>query len=45
MKCLAGIYRADAGEVWLRGRMAPFIELGVGLNPDLTRTTTCCSTP
>src|SRR4051794_7525963 len=22
MKCLAGIYRADAGEMWLRGRMA-----------------------
>lgn len=36
MKCLAGIYRAGAGEMWLRGRMAPFIELGVGFNPDLT---------
>jgi ABC-type polysaccharide/polyol phosphate transport system ATPase subunit len=36
MKCLAGIYRADAGVMWLRGRMAPFIELGVGFNPDLT---------
>ncbi len=36
MKCLAGIYRADAGEMWLRGRLAPFIELGVGFNPDLT---------
>src|SRR5256885_3594245 len=36
MKCLAGIYRTDAGEIWLRGRMAPFIELGVGFNPDLT---------
>ena len=36
MKCLAGIYTADAGEMWLRGRMAPFIELGVGFNPDLT---------
>jgi ABC-type polysaccharide/polyol phosphate transport system ATPase subunit len=36
MKCLAGIYEADAGEMWLRGRMAPFIELGVGFNPDLT---------
>jgi ABC-type polysaccharide/polyol phosphate transport system ATPase subunit len=36
MKCLAGIYRADAGEMWLRGRMAPFIELGVGFNPELT---------
>jgi ABC-2 type transport system ATP-binding protein len=36
MKCLAGIYRVDEGEIWLRGRMAPFIELGVGFNPDLT---------
>ena len=36
MKCLAGIYRADAGEMWMRGRMAPFIELGVGFNPELT---------
>ena len=36
MKCLAGIYRADDGEIWVRGRMATFIELGVGFNPDLT---------
>lgn len=36
MKCLAGIYRSDAGAMWLRGRMAPFIELGVGFNPELT---------
>jgi ABC-type polysaccharide/polyol phosphate transport system ATPase subunit len=36
MKCMAGIYRVDAGEMWMRGRMAPFIELGVGFNPDLT---------
>lgn len=36
MKCLAGVYRADAGEIWGRGRMAPFIELGVGFNPELT---------
>jgi ABC-type polysaccharide/polyol phosphate transport system ATPase subunit len=35
LKCLAGIYRPDAGEIWLRGRMAPFIELGVGFNPEL----------
>ena len=35
LKCLAGIYRAD-GEILLRGRMAPFIELGVGFNPDMT---------
>ena len=36
MKCLAGIYRPDSGEIWTRGRVAPFIELGVGFNPDLT---------
>ena len=36
MKCLAGIYRADAGEIWLRGRLAPFIELGVGFHPELS---------
>jgi ABC-type polysaccharide/polyol phosphate transport system ATPase subunit len=36
MKCLAGIYRVDAGEIWIRGRLAPFIELGVGFNPELT---------
>jgi len=35
LKCLAGIYRPDAGEIWLTGRMAPFIELGVGFNPEL----------
>jgi ABC-type polysaccharide/polyol phosphate transport system ATPase subunit len=35
MKCVAGIYRADAGEIWARGRIATFIELGVGFNPDL----------
>jgi ABC-type polysaccharide/polyol phosphate transport system ATPase subunit len=36
LKCLAGIYRLDSGRITLRGRMAPFIELGVGFNPDLT---------
>jgi ABC-type polysaccharide/polyol phosphate transport system ATPase subunit len=36
LKCLAGIYRADAGEAFVRGRVSPFIELGVGFNPELT---------
>jgi ABC-type polysaccharide/polyol phosphate transport system ATPase subunit len=36
LKCLAGIYRVDQGDIFLRGRMAPFIELGVGFNPDMT---------
>lgn len=35
LKCLAGIYRADSGRIWMRGRLSTFIELGVGFNPDL----------
>jgi ABC-type polysaccharide/polyol phosphate transport system ATPase subunit len=33
---MAGIYRADTGKIRVAGRMSPFIELGVGFNPDLT---------
>src|SRR5215216_4465021 len=36
LKCLAGIYRPDRGTIDVRGRLSPFIELGVGFNPDLT---------
>ena len=40
LKCLAGIYRVDdtdgGGELEVRGRLSPFIELGVGFNPELT---------
>src|SRR5215208_892132 len=36
LKCLAGIYEADQGHTIVRGRLSPFIELGVGFNPDLT---------
>jgi ABC-type polysaccharide/polyol phosphate transport system ATPase subunit len=36
LKCMAGIYRADAGTIEVAGRLSPFIELGVGFNPDLT---------
>jgi ABC-type polysaccharide/polyol phosphate transport system ATPase subunit len=36
LKIMAGIYRADAGKVRMAGRLAPFIELGVGFNPELT---------
>jgi ABC-type polysaccharide/polyol phosphate transport system ATPase subunit len=36
LKCMAGIYQADRGEIRVAGRLAPFIELGVGFNPDLT---------
>ena len=44
LKCLAGIYRADGGEMCVNGRMSTFIELGVGFNPDLARATTSSST-
>ncbi len=36
LKLLASIYRADAGTIRMAGRLAPFIELGVGFNPELT---------
>ncbi len=35
LKCLAGIYAADAGRIYVNGRLATFIELGVGFNNDL----------
>ena len=36
LKCLAGIYDIDGGDLRVRGRLSPFIELGVGFNGDLT---------
>jgi ABC-type polysaccharide/polyol phosphate transport system ATPase subunit len=36
LKLLASIYRADSGRIAIAGRLAPFIELGVGFNPELT---------
>jgi len=36
MKLLARIYRQDAGEVVVQGKLSPFIELGVGFDPELT---------
>ncbi len=36
LKLLAGIYRADRGKIRMAGSLAPFIELGVGFNPELT---------
>jgi ABC-type polysaccharide/polyol phosphate transport system ATPase subunit len=36
LKCLAGIYGLDSGAIEVAGRLSPFIELGVGFNPDLT---------
>ena len=36
LKLLASIYRPDAGRIRMAGRLAPFIELGVGFNMELT---------
>jgi ABC-2 type transport system ATP-binding protein len=36
LKIMASIYRADAGRIEMVGRLAPFIELGVGFNPELS---------
>jgi ABC-type polysaccharide/polyol phosphate transport system ATPase subunit len=39
LKVLAGIYRADTGTVRIDGRLSPFIELGVGFNPEFSART------
>ena len=36
LKILAGIYQPTKGGVNVVGRLVPFIELGVGFNPELT---------
>ncbi len=36
LKILAGIYQPTSGRVENRGKIVPFIELGVGFNPELT---------
>lgn len=36
LKLLARIYSPDKGGVTVRGKLTPFIELGVGFNPELT---------
>jgi ABC-2 type transport system ATP-binding protein len=35
LKIIAGIYRQDEGSVVVNGQLSPFIELGVGFNPEL----------
>ncbi len=35
LRCIAGIYPVDAGTVAVQGRLAPFIELGVGFHPEM----------
>ncbi len=36
LKLLAGIYSPDSGSIQINGKLTPFIELGVGFNPELT---------
>lgn len=36
LKILAGIYYPQKGEITVNGTLVPFIELGVGFNPELT---------
>lgn len=36
LKLLAGIYAAEKGTAQVNGSLTPFIELGVGFNPELT---------
>lgn len=36
LKSLAGIYTPNGGSVYINGTLVPFIELGVGFNPELT---------
>ena len=36
LKLLSGIYTPDKGHIQINGSLTPFIELGVGFNPELT---------
>ena len=36
LKILAGIYKPNSGKVTVNGKIIPFLELGVGFNPELT---------
>jgi len=36
LKLMAGIYSPDSGLIHINGNLTPFIELGVGFNPELT---------
>ena len=36
LKILAGIYTPDEGRITVNGEISPFLELGVGFNPDLS---------
>lgn len=36
LKVMAGIYQPDAGSLEINGTIAPFLELGIGFQPELT---------
>lgn len=36
LKVLAGIYQADKGKIEIDGLISPFLELGIGFNPELS---------
>jgi ABC-2 type transport system ATP-binding protein len=36
LKTLSGIYTPDSGRILINGKLTPFIELGVGFNPELS---------
>ena len=36
LKIISGIYKPERGKVTVSGKLVPFIELGVGFNPELT---------
>jgi ABC-2 type transport system ATP-binding protein len=36
LKLMAGIYSPTSGRITINGKLTPFIELGVGFNPELT---------
>ena len=36
LKLISGIYIPDGGKIDVNGKLVPFLELGVGFNPDLS---------